>query len=1023
MKLTRLAVGKRVATSVIAIALLVLGIYGLQRLPVDFLPKITYPMIKVHVWWRGATPEEIDRSLADPIERQMATVDGLDYLESSSIEGMYTLLVNFRYGTNVDVAYQDALAAMARVARELPKDVEPPIVIKADPSQLPVAQVTISSDRWDLVKLRDWTENWLQDRLLAVPGVAGTEIVGGQKREIRIHLDPLAMEKAGLSLSQVAQRLRDENIELSVGRVTRGSQELIARVLGEFHTLDQIRAVVLKREAGSRITVQEIGRVVDSHEEVRVITRLGGKPCVKLSVLKQSDANTLSVARAVNRQLDVLRREVPAGVRLGVVENQAQYIEEALNGVRDSALQAGVLVIVVVFLFLGSWRQVVIMLLALPLTLVLNFGLMQLAGFSINLFSLGGLVIAMGVILDNSIVVIENITRIRRVRQEESAPEKVDVASAGAAEVGSAVTAGTISFVVLFVPFLLVPGLSSLLFRELILVVAGIAAVSLLTALTFTPMLASVLLGRRAKVGKTTWFERIFESVAGGYAWLLRRVIRWRWIVLGLGLAVIAAAVVILPRVGSEFLPAMDDGRVMVKVKLPTGASLAQTNQLLERIQAKLADDPLIQSSFTLAGGKVWGLYTYEIANEGEVNIQLKPRDQRPLSTAKYVQRLRSRLKGVQEPGAKIMVKPMKVKGIRKIGEADIEVKLRGQDMSRLFRLSGEIVRKMRSLSALANVHMSLDYRKPELQITLDRTKAQELGVSAASLASTVQGLTSGTIASRYRDRGEYYPIRLVIPESEIRSRRDLENMVVTTDAGKQVRVRDVAAVSQAVGPVEIVRENQVKQVVVRADVRSGNVGGALEGLREDLAKLSLPAGYTLEYGGQAQMMSDMRRNLILVLAFAIFFAFVVLAVQFNNLKLPMLILGAVPLCLTGMLAALFVTGFPIGATVAIGVLVVVAATINDGVLLLTFAGEIQADRGSAPSEAVVEAGRIRLRPRVMTTLSTMAGLMPLAFNLGEGGDMLQPMAIGALGGLGFELLVALFFMPCLYVLFTREHR
>lgn len=378
MKLTGAAVKYRVATSVIAVALVVLGAYSYQRLPVSFLPDITYPMIKVHVWWRGATPEEIDRSLADPIERQMATVDGLDYLESSSIEGMYTLLVNFKHGTKVDVAYQDALAAMARVARELPKDVEPPIVIKADPSQLPVAQVTISSERWDLVKLRDWTENWLQDRLLAIPGVAGTEIVGGLEREIRIHVDPLAMEKAGVSLALLGRRLREENIELSAGRVTRGPKEIIARVMGELQSLSEIRSVVLKRVGAARITVADIARVEDSHEEVRVITRLGGKPCVKLSVLKQADANTLEVALAVNRRLKSLGREAPVGVRLGIVENQAQYIEAAVSGVRDAALQAALLVIIVIFVFLGSWRQVVIMLIAMPVTLLLNFGLMKI---------------------------------------------------------------------------------------------------------------------------------------------------------------------------------------------------------------------------------------------------------------------------------------------------------------------------------------------------------------------------------------------------------------------------------------------------------------------------------------------------------------------------------------------------------------------------------------------------------------------------------------------------------------------
>ncbi|MDH7598943.1 MAG: efflux RND transporter permease subunit [Sedimentisphaerales bacterium] len=411
MILTHYAVHKRIACSAIIAALVILGLYGLWRLPVDFLPDITYPMIKVHIWWRGATPEEIDKSMAEPIERQMATVDDLDYLESSSIEGMYTLLVNFKYGVSVNVAYQDALAAMARAARELPSDIDPPVVIKADLSQLPVVQLTVSSDRWDLVQLRTWADEWLQDRLLAVPGVAGTEIVEGLKREIRIHLDQYELEKYQLTLEHVLRRLREENVEQFGGRVTTGPKEIIVRTIGEYHNLDKIRDLVIVRDDHAKIFLRDIAEVEDASEEVRVITRLNGQPCVKLSVLKQASANTVEVVKAVSRRISELGPLLPQGITLGMVENRAEYISAALLGVRNAAIEAAILLILIVYLFLGSWRQVLVMVLALPTTLIVNFGLMKLAGFSLNIFSLGGLVIALGVLLDNSTVVIENITR------------------------------------------------------------------------------------------------------------------------------------------------------------------------------------------------------------------------------------------------------------------------------------------------------------------------------------------------------------------------------------------------------------------------------------------------------------------------------------------------------------------------------------------------------------------------------------------------------------------------------------
>ena len=1020
MKLTDYAVHRRLATSAIVVALVVLGLYGLWRLPVDFLPNITYPMIKVHIWWRGATPDEIDRNIADPIERQMATVDDLDFLESSSIEGMYTLQANFKYGVDVNVAYQDALAAMARVARELPKDMDPPVVIKADPSQLPIVQMTVSSDQWDLVKLRTWTDEWLQDQLLAVPGVAGTEIVGGLKREIRVHMDPQALEKHGLTLPAVLKRLREENIEQFGGRVTVGPKEIIARTMGEYRSLDEIRAIVLARNGEAKLCLRDVADVQDASEEVRVITRLGGKPCVKLSVLKQANANTVEVAEAVSRRIQELGPALPEGVRLGMVENQADYVNAALGGVRNAAIEAAVLLILIIYLFLGSWRQVLVMAMSLPITLILNFGLMKLAGFSLNIFSLGGLVIAIGVLLDNSIVVIENITRRRR--EQPGQPAKA-LAVDATAQIGPAIVAATVSFLALLVPFLLVPGLTSLLFRELILVIAGIVIISLVVAVSVTPMLtASILSGRSAGQAKQTRFERVFDRLTESYARVLKQTLRGRWfVVLAFGL-VLAGAMLSMGRLGSEFLPQMDDGRIMVKVKLPTGASLAETDRILRQIEQRISEEDLIESAFTLSGGKVWGLYTYEIANEGEIDIQLVARGKRKLSTKEYIERLRPIIAKVPVPGGTAMVMRMPIKGIRKLGDADIEVKIKGPDIATLYDQARQTAGAMNELAHFTNVYVSMDMTKPEYQVRIDRARAAELGVSITDIADTMRSLITGAVATRYRDGDEYYNIRVMIPESKITSRQDVENLPLNGAQGGYLRIKDVAEVTSAVGPVEIVREDQVKEVIVRGDAAGVSVGNALAELQDAMAKKDRPVGYELSYGGQAKMMTDMQQNVLAILGFALFFSFIVLAVQFNSLKLPALILGSVPFCLSGLVFMMLATGLPLGATVIIGVLLVVAATVMGGVLLFTFANELEAQEGMAPADAIVHAAKIRLRPRVMTTVCILAGLIPLALAIEEGGDMLQPMAAGAIGGLLMEILVALFLMPCLYLIFSRKH-
>lgn len=985
------------------------------------MPDITYPMVKVHIWWRGATPEDIDKNIADPIERQMATVDDLDYLESSSIEGMYTLLVNFKYGVDVNAAYQDVLAAMARVARQLPSDIDPPVVIKADPSQLPVLQLTVASDKWDLVKLRTWVEEWLQDQLVAVPGVAGTEIVGGLKREIRVHLDPEALEKHGLTLQAVLKRLREENVEQFGGRVTIGPKEIISRTVGEYKSLDDIRNILLTRSGEAKLYLRDVAEVVDASEEVRVITRLNGNPCVKLSVLKQATANTVEVAKAVTRRIREIEPVLPEGISLGIVENQADYVESALNGVRNSAVEAAVLLIFIIYLFLGSWRQVLVMVLALPITLVINFGLMKIAGFSLNIFSLGGLVIAIGVLLSNSIVVIENITRHRREQPDRSTDS---VAVSATSEVGPAVVAATLSFLALFIPFLLVPGLVSLLFRELILVIAGIVVISLVVAISVTPMLTVTFLGRRP-LGqrKPTLFERFFDRVTRVYGWVLKIVLKGRWVAVPIFVLALVAAVYLIDRLGSEFLPQMDDGRIMVKVKLPTGASLAETDRILRQIEQAIGKDELIESLFTLVGGKVWGLYTYEIANEGEVDIQLVPRSKRNISTKQYIERLRPIVAKVPVPGGNAMVMQMKLKGIRKIGEADIEVKIKGPDIATLYELARQTAATMNELAHFTNVYVSMDMTKPEYQVKIDRVRAAELGVSVNDIASTVKSLITGAVATRYREGDEYYNIRVIIPESKITSKQDVENLPLNCAQGGYIRLKDVANVVSALGPVEIVREDQVKEVIVRGDAAGVSVGEALTELRETMAKKEIPVGYELSYGGQAQMMADMMQTVLLVLVFAAFFSFIILAVQFNSLKLPVLILGSVPFCLAGLVFAMFATGLPLGATVVIGVLVIVAAVVNDGVLLLTFAIELQAEKQLSPFDAVLNAAKLRLRPIVMTTISTLVGFFPLALAIEEGGDMLQPMAAGAIGGLAMESLVSLFFIPCIYVILTKSRK
>lgn len=1013
----RRAIERRVATAVLALGLALFGALNIRQIPVDFLPDIKYPLIKLSIEWPGANPEDIERNLAEPIERQLSSIDGLDYLSSSSLEGLYQLDVNFRYGVDVDVAYQDALAAFERAKRDLPDDIEPAVIIKADPAQLPVVQVAFEADGMDLTELRTWIDTWLTDRLLAAPGVAALDIAGGLEREIRVLLDDTLLEKHGLSADWIERRLQEENIDSIGGRVTGPSQETIVRTLGEFQDMETIREIVLLRTDEGILRLRDLARVEDSHEDIRLLTRLNGRPAVKVNVIKQADANTVSTVESVRGQLEALQSSFPPGTRYALLQNQAEHILDSVSGVRDSALQAGLLVVATFFLFLGSPRQVVIVTSLLPLCALGNFFLMKLAGFSLNIFSLGGLVVSIAIMLDAATVVIENITRLR---QENPDAAPVDNALLGVTEVRSAIVASAVAFFALFTPFFLVPGMITLLFRELVSVILSITLISLLGAIFCVPMLSARFLGT-VKVEAGGWNRRFNNGLATRYEWAIDHALAHRRLtLLGFFIALVVGALLFV-RAGAEFFPSVDDGRITVKVRMPAGVALERMDAGVRQIEALVLDDPRVASVFAMSGGAVRGLYTNRIGNEGEVNIELLPVRQRSVTTVEYLHELRPKVAQLAIPGARLMASQQAMRGIRTLGRSDLEVEINGADIDTLFQTAEATAEALRTRAELTNIDISLDFTKPEWQVKVDRTRAAELGFSERDIANALQGYIGGHVPTLFRDGSDLFDLRVLIPERSLDSRSDVQNLVLTRPDGGHVRLHDVADIVRAQGPVEITRENQVKQVIVRADVASGaNLGAAESAVREILTDYEWPDGYMYTLGGKAQQMAEMQEMVKQLLLFAVFFSFIVLAVQFNDLRLPLVIYLAAPFALAGIGFGLFISGLPFSATVIIGVMIVLAANVNDGVLLIATAEQLR-KHGNSIHEATRAAALQRMRPRLMTTLPIILGFVPLAFALQPGGELLRPMAAAAIGGLTLEVLAALFLVPILYTLLARK--
>jgi multidrug efflux pump subunit AcrB len=907
---------------------------------------------------------------------------------------------------------------MGRAARQLPPDMDPPLIIKADPSLLPVIQVTITSDIRDLVWLREWADKWLIDKLVTVPGTAGVEIVGGSKREIRVHLDVQRMSAYNLSPDRIVKVLYEENREMFAGRVTVENREIIARTMGEFESLTEIEYVVVAQSPkGEKVYLKDVATVEDSHEEMRVNTRFNGETCIKLNILKQAEANTVAVAEAVKKQLQLLQRDIPNDIEFGYVEDQGDYIMGAIKSVQSTAVLAALLVIVVVFIFLGRLRYVLVMMVSLFVILLANFFVMKLAGFSINLFSLGGLVVALGVILDNSIVVLENIIRLHR-------EGKKDFAFKGTTQVGSAIITATLTFLVIFLPFLFIPGLTSLLFKELVLVVAGVVVISLFIAVTITPALTNWLLLKSKStsfLGVVRIFYSIIDRIIYGYSKILRVALSVKVVVIFLALLIFATSLLLVTRIGSEFLPKLDNGRVMVKVMMPSGTAVGEIDRILAQIETKIQEIPEIESIFTLSGGRVWGLATFEIANEGELDIQLVPKSKRKITTQEFIKNITPLAEKVSVPGGKISVMQRRIEGIRKTGEQEVEVKIKGTEILPIFDFAKKVAKRFDETPGIRNVNVSMDMTKPEYRIYIDRARASALGVPVNDIASTLKALVHGIVATQYREGLEYYNIRVMVPERLITSKSDLENLIIKNDQGSSIYLRDIAQVRRSVGPVEILRENQTKQVIVRMDPSGISVGEVVTRAKNVLAESGCPVGVEWEMGGQALLMAENRKTMGLIILFAALFAYIILAVQFESFSLPFLIMLNIPLALTGSFLALFFTGTPIGVTVLIGLIIMMACIISQGVVLLTLAEEY-ISHGKNTISAIMIAAPIRIRPILMTQLTTVIGLVPLALNLGEGGDMLQPMAIAVIGGLLYSLVLTLFFLPAAYIFVRRKN-
>lgn len=1021
--LTHAAIRRPIGTAAITSVVLVLGLFFVGRLPVDLLPEVVYPLIRVDVSYPGVAPEVIEEQVTRPIERQLASTEGLTLMASEAEEGSTDISLLFRYGTDLDLALQNAARLLERARGQLPDDIEPPRLSKFDPGAQAVFEAGFSSDRRSSREVRDWLDNRLAPQLQSIPGVSGVLSVGGQERELEVVVDQQRLRAYGLSLADVSAQLAAENQNVSAGNITSSSLDVRARTEGRFKSAADIAAVLLQIPGSDRrIRLDEVAEVRDGYREQRVFVRLNGESATQLSVFKQPDANTVQVVGEVQARLDSLRASgfIPEDIVFSTTRDGAFFVRGSVESVASAAVLGGVLAMLVVLFFLGSVRGSVVIGLSIPLALMATFALMGGAGLSLNVMSLGGLALGVGLLLDNAIVMLENIERHRSQLRED--PQQA--AHAGADEVISAVTAGTLTNLAAVLPFLLITGLATLVFRELLVTISFAVIASLAVALTLVPMLAAQMAKLRFSSGfdrslPYRAFSRMLRSVTDGYRGLLRALLPRRGWVLLFAFASVLAVLPLASQLGNEFLPQLDDGSLNVRLALPAGTTPEQTDRATREVEAAIRGLPHVRSVFTVSGGNVWGGTVSERAGRGWLSIQLEDASQRPdWPVGRWAREAQRRVNALDIAGADIAVRTSGIRGLNfGLSGNDMELKVLGEDLPTLQRLAREIIRAIEDIPGLEAVEMNDEDRTPALQIEVDRERAAALGLDVRAVAQALRQAVTGTVPTRYSTGVNEYDVRVRMPREEVENLDRLGEVIVANGANGPIQARQVASFTLGEGPAEIGRENQlrIQRIVGSFNTSENDVGSIMAEVQRRLAGIDMPEQYGVALGGQFETVAETEREMNTVILLAVFLVLVVLIVQYEQLTNPLVIMTAAPLALCGALVALWVSSTPLSAPVFLGAVLLIGIVVNNAILLVEYIEQGRA-RGLADMDAVIEAGAVRLRPILMTTLTTVVGMLPLAIGLDAGGALMQPLAVAVVGGLLSSMLLTLVLVPCLYL-------
>jgi HAE1 family hydrophobic/amphiphilic exporter-1 len=1020
-----------IGTSVIFVVVIVLGIVGLLGLVIDLLPEIDAPRITVTTAYEGVAPQDIETLLTRPIEQAVATIDGVERIESTSSEGLARVQMHFEWGVPLDEAVNDVRAQLDRARANFPDGADAPTVLKFDLSGAAVAHIGLAGTG-DARRLRFLAEDDLARRLEAVPGVGRVDVRGGRVREIRVELKRDRIAALGIDVAAISTALARENRNVSAGNMIASGQEVLIRTEGEFRSLAEIANVVVAKREGRAIQLRELAEIRDGIQEVRDELWVDDVPGIRLIISKQSDANTIEVVQGLREEIAQINREYAGRLELTMLRDSGEFIEDAIGSVLDALLIGGALAVLVLLAFLRDVRATMVVSTAIPISVLATLALMYFMDITLNLMSFGGLALGIGMLVDNAIVVLENI-----YRKHEDGLDPDHAAVVGCKEVTGPVIAGTATTLAVFVPVVFLEGFAGVFFREMAVVVCFSLLCSLIVALTLVPMIASRLLrgAARTSVGENKPPPRMFER---GYRSILMAVLRRPGTVIGLATLLFVGTGLLVPRLGTELMPEADEGRIKVSVQLPVGTPVTQTAATLrglgQVVSETLAPGEL-EHIVVVAGPENW--WRPAGGNEGQLDLMLVDASEREHSQDEIIQQLSAALADV--PGADIRVTADTDNVLLRVmrGGADdrLSVDIIGHDLVLAEQLGEEVEARASTVAGIRHARASRELGQLERALIVDRTRLAELGIGSSEVASAVEHYVLGRVSTRFRDRGDEFDIRVVLRKQDRERLEQLDSLPVALPSWSNVSLMappgmdpsgprtvplgQLARIEQRVGPSSITREDQQRILKIGLGVGDRDLGSVVEDLEQELDEIAVPEGFSLRVGGEFLEQEKMFSRLLVGGLLALFLVYAVMAIQFENLAGPLVVMSSVPFALTGVILALLLSDTTLNMNSALGVIVLIGIVVNNAIVLIDRIAQLERE-GLARADAIREGSCHRLRPVLMTTLTTLLGMLPLALGFGDGNELQAPLARAVVGGLTLSTLVTLLIVPAILQMSRR---